>query len=619
MELSMVVLAWILVFFILGVALVSLAVIFRTFVVAAAGQVSFLFTSIWTRLPAVRGSSDDASIVTWSNQNSAEFEEPKTGVTSSLNRQSVEGDSLLERIKQSAFKLLPNMPTFMLTSPSGNDLPLPAITPPNTENLIIDESRIPQPILLNLYWLPRLLSDFGRLLSGSQLSDDTAYDAVEPGSPITVDVEHQDSAMSALDLVAASIGASFMSSDSSSSIFTPAGSVLPTLVSQWTVPVPVQPIWLASEATLPAPVTTSRATVLNSDYQSALQTGRRWSWPLSPPEQERRTAVIGAEYQASLRTSRRMSLPVPKKAPEYRYGRSFSMPAENYSPTVDWETRKTLNERKKDLLVALGLDLPTPGATDPHSVLSPSASSPASFTGSETDNAPPVLSSDEHIKDVDDVPTLTNGFSDAAVSALTTNDDKSVCASSSSGTSSGFVTSGSSVASSSSVTSFSSDEESTNNTLERLLTPFALPVAPVEKLKPRQLIKIEKGKKPAAMSNAKVWAPSATWNVRLSPVQKDMKKPVAPVATPSKNTKPMKDLEALKAVNEVRTATPAKIEKASKVQELKPTQPRNSILSKRADAVKIVTTSKIPVVQRKNGGVFEKTNTRAKMHAVAWR
>ncbi|KZT30313.1 hypothetical protein NEOLEDRAFT_324631 [Neolentinus lepideus HHB14362 ss-1] len=499
MELSMVVLAWILVFFILGVTLVGLAVIFRAFVVAIAGQVSSFVVSIWMCIHAVRGSSSDASTVTWSNRHATEFEVPNTGVT--LTRQSVDGYSLLKRIKQSAFNLLPDISAFILTSPSGNDLPLPAVTPPNPEVLTIDESRTPQPILLNLYWLPGLLSDLGRFISGSHLSHDTAYDAVEPGSPTTVDVERQDSAVSTLDSVATSIGANFMFSESSSSIFTPAGSVLPTLVSQWTAPVPVQPIWLASKATPPAPATTSRATVLNFDYQATLQTGRRWSWPLSQPEQEKKAAVIGAEYQASLRTSRRMSLPVPKRAPEYRHGRSFSMPVEDYSPTVDWETRKALNERKKDLLVALGLDLPTPGATDPHSVLSPSASSPASFSDSETIETSPVLSSNENVKEysADDVPALPNELSVTDASVSTTNGDISLCASSSSGTSSGFVTSDSSVASSSSVTSCSSGEESTDNTLEHLLTLFSVALA--EELKPRQSMKVEEGKKRAAMSN----------------------------------------------------------------------------------------------------------------------
>ncbi|TFK51449.1 hypothetical protein OE88DRAFT_1659487 [Heliocybe sulcata] len=457
----MILLAWILAFSLIGVALVGLAVLFRSPIVAVFGLVSGFAASLWTRLSAVRGIASDASITIW-NRNTVASAVPDAGATSMSNRQSVEGDRLLERIKQSAINFLPTVPDSLVTS--SNDSPLPAAALPNPVVLTVAEFPIPQQRSLDVYWLPRLIGAFHNHVSDSS-ADETAYDAVEPGSPATVDVEGQESGLWTYDSITASIGASLIFSDSSSSVFTPAGSELPTLVSQWTAPT--------------AP--TSRATVANSDYRASLRTSRRWSYPLSQREMQSRTAVVNSEYQASLKTSRRTSLPVPNRTPDYQHGRSFSMPVHDYSPTVDWTKRKTAEETKKDLLVALGLELPSSSVVQFKDFLTPSASSPATFTPSATVNLPlatpetPVIES--HAEDV------SVFVEECSLATVASDADKSFSTSTSSGSSTAFDTSDSSVASSSSVTSWSTGNECSIDSIDVPLAPTAALETPMEKSK----------------------------------------------------------------------------------------------------------------------------------------
>ncbi|TFK51439.1 hypothetical protein OE88DRAFT_1659473 [Heliocybe sulcata] len=555
------------------IALVGLGYFFRSSVVLS--RISVFVVSIATRVSAMRGSVSDASIATWWNRDSIHSELPSTSAISILNRQSTEGGALLERIKQTALDILPTTPDLLLTSPSGNTLPLPTVTPPNPEVITVDESRIQQPTLLNVYWLPLLLNCIHHHVSNS---DNGTYDTVEPGSPVTPDIERQEGDISSYDSIAASIGASFMSSDSSTSVFTPAGSDLPTLVSQWTDP------------TSPA---TARATIANSDYQASLRTSRRWSYPLSQPEATRRAAILDPEYQASLKTSRRASLPTPHRRPDYQHGRSFSMPVDIYAPTVDWTKRKTADETKNELLVALGLVAPTTPSTDQSlSTLTPSATSPAAFAGSVSIDTPPmVLEAPTDAPSVEDVPVLVEESSVPILPSPTLDDDTSVSTS----TSSGFDNSSTSVASSSSATSCSSSSD----IVEPLPAPSPLPEPAVQKSKPAPA---EKGKKRTVPSNAKVWSPSASWSVRpKTPIEPDTRKPAVPT----------KDAKASKPVKVVKKQVKTTVTKPTKTEDVKAV--------KRVDASKPPATSKAPVVERKQVGVAARRNSTAKATAGTWR
>ncbi|TFK51426.1 hypothetical protein OE88DRAFT_1659444 [Heliocybe sulcata] len=555
MEFDMILLAWVMAFSLISVALLGLAVLFWPSIVAVFGLVSGFAASLWTRIAAVRGSAGDASIVTWWNRNSVASAVPDTRVTSMSDR---------------------------------------------------------------------------------------PYDAVDPGSPATADVESQESGLWTYDSITASTGAGLLFSDSSSSVFSSAGSELPTLVSQWTAPT--------------AP--TSRATVANSDYRASLRTSRRWSYPLSQPEVQRRTAVINSEYGASLKTSRRTSLPIGKRTPDCQHGRSFSMPVSDYSPTVDWTKRKTAEETKKDLLVALGLELPSSPVVQPKDFLTPSASSPASFTPSATVNIPPTTSETPVIESpVEDVSVFLEGSSLATVASEA---GKSFSTSTSSGSSTAFDTSDSSLASSSSVTSCSSGDECSVDTIGVLPTPTAIPEVPVEKLKSKDV----KGKKPAPPSDAKVWSPSASWRVRAPVVKKDLKTVVkARVKTPAvvaaTATKVVKASQpgdlvkqpavvaatATKVVKAsqpgnlvekpvVLAATATKVVKASQPgkKEVKPTPTTKAVKASKMQldvSVKAATTpvksldaskpSKTPVAERKEVSVPARRNSTAKAAGGAWR
>ncbi|TFK51517.1 hypothetical protein OE88DRAFT_1659566 [Heliocybe sulcata] len=469
------------------------------------------------------------------------------------------------------------------------------------------------------------------------------YDAVEPGSPATADVEGQESGLWTYDSITASTGAGLLFSDSSSSVFTPAGSELPTLVSQWTAPT--------------AP--TSRATVANSDYRASLRTSRRWSYPLSQPEVQSRTAVANSEYQASLKTSRRTSLPIPKRSPDCQHGRSFSMPVSDYSPTVDWTKRKTAEEIKKDLLVALGLELPSSPVVQPKDFLTPSASSPATFAPSATTDLLPTTSKTPVIEShVEDVSVFVE---ESSLATVPSDADKSFSTSTSSGSSSSFDTSDTSVASSSSVTSCSTTNEYSTDTIEILPIPTAIPEAPVEKLNSKDV----KGKQPAPLSDAKVRSPSASWRVRKPVVKKDRKTAVkAGVKTPAvlaatatkvvKASQPgnlvkqpavvaataTKVVKASQPGNPVKkpavvAATAMKIVKASQLgkKEVKPTPSAKVVKASKAQAdaaVKAATTpvtsfdasktSQSPVVERKKVVVpAARRNSTAKVAGGTWR
>ncbi|TFK51430.1 hypothetical protein OE88DRAFT_1725800 [Heliocybe sulcata] len=616
MEFDMILLAWVLAFPLISVALLGLAVLFWPSIVAVFGLVSGFAASLWTRIAAVRGSAGDGSIVTWWNRNSVASAVLDARVTSMSSRPSVEGDRLLGRIKQSALNLLPAITDPLVTSSSSNDSPLPIAT--NPEVITVAASPIPQQRSLDVYWLPRLIGAFHNHVSHSS-ADGAAYDTVEPGSPATADVESQESDLWTYDSITASTGAGLLFSDSSSSVFSPAGSELPTLVSQWTAPT--------------AP--TSRATVANSDYRASLRTSRRWSYPLSQPEVQSRTAVINSEYQASLKTSRRTSLPIGKRTPESQHGRSFSMPVSDYSPTVDWTKRKTAEETKKDLLVALGLELPSSPVVQPKDFLTPSASSPASFTPSATVNIPPTTSETPVIESpVEDVSVFLEGSSLATVASEA---GKSFSTSTSSGSSTAFDTSDSSLASSSSVTSCSSGDECSVDTIGVLPTPTAILEAPVEKLKSKDV----KGKKPAPPSDAKVWSPSASWRVRTPVVKKDLKTVVkarvkTPAVVPATATKVVKASQPGDLVKQpaVVAATATKVVKASQPgkKEVKPTPSTKAVKASKMQAdvsVKAATTpmksldaskpSKTPVAERKEVLVPARRNSTAKAAGGTWR